>query len=106
MALRLGAAGLLLSALMTSTPCTAETIHIKVDNLAFTPAKISAHVGDTIEWTNAGVLVHTATARDNAWDVMLPVKGSGQLTLKKAGEVEYYCRFHPNMVGHISVTEK
>jgi plastocyanin len=25
------------------------------------------------------------------------------LTVKKAGEFDYYCKFHPNMTGHITV---
>jgi plastocyanin len=83
----------------------AETIRIGVDKLTFTPAQVSAHVGDTIEWVNADFVAHTATGREKEWDVVLPVKGKGLVTLKHAGTIEYYCRFHPNMVGHISVAD-
>ena len=31
------------------------------------------------------------------WDVTLPPKKTITSVLKKAGTVEYYCRFHPNM---------
>jgi hypothetical protein len=31
------------------------------------------------------------------FDVMLPPKKTGTIVLKKAGTVEYYCRFHLNM---------
>jgi plastocyanin len=30
---------------------------------------------------------------------------AGRVTLKQAGSVEYYCRFHPNMSGRISVAQ-
>ncbi len=84
----------------------AETIQVSIEKLAFVPANVSAHVGDTIEWQNKDFLAHTATARDKAWDVTLPVNGSGRVVLKAAGSIEYYCRFHPNMVGRISVAAK
>jgi plastocyanin len=83
----------------------AAVIQIKMAQIAFTPAQISAHVGDTIEWTNDDIVVHTATARNGAWDVMVEPKGKGSVTLKSAGTIEYYCRLHPNMVGSITVSE-
>ena len=30
----------------------------------------------------------------------------GGVTLKSAGPIEYYCRFHPNMIGHISAAKE
>jgi plastocyanin len=80
-----------------SVPAKAETVQISMQNLEISPAEAKARVGDTVEWTNKDVLAHTATARNGDWDVMLPPKKSGTLVLKKAGTVEYYCRFHPNM---------
>ena len=83
----------------------AETIRIIVSKMAFDPPRVTAHTGDTIEWVNSDTLPHTATGRHNEWDVMLPLNGSGRFTLKTAGEIDYYCRLHPNMTGHLSVTE-
>jgi len=81
----------------------AETIRITVDNLAFVPAQVSAHVGDSIEWINNDFVAHTATDRKGAFNVMLPPHKVGTVTLKEAGSFDYYCRFHPTMTGHISV---
>jgi plastocyanin len=86
-------------------PAAAETIRVNVDKLAFTPAEISARVGDTIEWVNTDFLAHTATARSKEWDVMIAPNKTGRVTLKRAGNIDYYCRFHPNMSGRISVAE-
>jgi plastocyanin len=80
-----------------SVPAHAATIQITMENLVILPAEVSAKVGDTIEWINKDILAHTATARNGEWDVMLPPKKTGTLVLKKAGTVDYYCRFHPNM---------
>ena len=41
--------------------------------------------------------VHTATARNGDFDVNLPPKKTVTSVLNKAGTVEYYCRYHPNM---------
>ena len=95
-----------LAANFAAANCAAETIRITVDKLAFVPAQVSAHVGDTIEWTNNDFVAHTATARSGEWNVMLPPHKVGSVTLKSAGSIEYYCRFHPNMIGHISVAKE
>jgi plastocyanin len=88
-----------------ATPTAAETIRINVDKLVFTPAEVSAHVSDTIEWANVDFLAHTATARSKEWDVMIAPNKTGRLVLKRPGDIEYYCRFHPNMTGKITVSE-
>ena len=49
------------------------------------------------------IFAHTATARNKDWDVAIPAKGVGHVMLKHAGDVDYFCRFHPNMTGRISV---
>ncbi len=91
-------------ALGASVSARAETIQISMENLVIAPAEVTAKVGDTIEWVNKDVVAHTATARNGDWDVMLPPKKSGTVVLKKAGTVEYYCRFHPNMKATLTVT--
>lgn len=78
-------------------PADAATIEITMENLVVSPAEVSAKVGDTINWINKDVFAHTATARNGDFDVTLPPNKSASLVLKKAGTVEYYCRYHPNM---------
>jgi len=87
----------------TAVPAHAATIQITIDNLVFAPAEVSAKVGDTIEWINKDVFVHTATARNGDFDVSLPPKKTGSFVLKKAGTVDYYCRYHPNMKATLNV---
>jgi plastocyanin len=43
--------------------------------LRFSPAEVSAHVGDTIEWVSTDFVAHTATARNKDWDVAISAKG-------------------------------
>lgn len=87
--------GLLLGAM--AVPAQAATIQITMQDLVFAPAEVSARVGDTIEWINKDVFAHTATARNGDFDVTMPPKKTVTSVLKKAGTVEYYCRYHPNM---------
>jgi plastocyanin len=102
---QLRAGGLaLLAVVAASSPAIAgETIRVTIDKMAFDPPKVSAHVGDTIEWASSDFVVHTATAKNKDWDVAIPAKGVGRVTLKHPGEVDYFCRFHPNMTGQIVV---
>ena len=46
---------------------------------------------------NKDVFAHTATAQNGDWDVPIPPKKTATSMLKKAGPVDYYCRYHPNM---------
>jgi plastocyanin len=88
---------------IASVPACSETIQITIDKLEFSPKEIKAKVGDTVEWINKDFLAHTATVRGD-WDVLISANKSADLILRRTGTVEYYCRFHPNMKGRISIT--
>ena len=75
----------------------AATIQISMENLVVSPSETTAKVGDTVEWNNKDIFAHTATAKNGDFDVTITPKKSATLVLKKAGAVDYYCRFHPNM---------
>lgn len=82
----------------------AETIKVTVSNVTFAPQKITAHVGDKIEWVNKDFVAHTATAKTgDTWDIQLPPNATANVTLKKVGHITYYCKYHPNMTGEIDV---
>jgi plastocyanin len=81
----------------------AATIQITMDNLVISPPEATAKVGDTIELVNKDILAHTATARNGDFDVAMPPKKTVTYILKKAGTIDYYCRFHPNMKAVLNV---
>lgn len=95
--------GVGIGAILPVVPARAETIRVAINQLEFEPASVDARVGDTIEWSNRDVVAHTATLR-GGWDVMIPAGKTATLVLKTPGEVEYYCRFHPNMKARLSIT--
>ena len=89
----------IVAALMLAMPVSADaaTVQITMENLVISPAEASAKVGDTIEWINKDILAHTATARNGDWDMTIPPNKTVTSVLQKAGTIEYYCRYHPNM---------
>ena len=86
-----------------SVPAQAATVQITMENLVISPAELSAKVGDTVELINKDIFAHTATARNGDFDVTMPPKKTVTFVLKKAGTVEYYCRFHPNMKAVLTI---
>ena len=86
-----------------SVSAHAATIQITMENLVVSPLEAAAKVGDTVELINKDVLAHTATARNGDFDVAMPPKKTVTYVLKKAGTVEYYCRFHRNMKAVLNV---
>ena len=96
--------GALLLVLVTES-ARAETIQVKIEKMTFMPSQVTAHVGDTIEWVNADFVAHTATARDGAWDLQIVPSATASIVLKADETVDYYCRFHPNMIGQITVSK-
>src|SRR5262245_38066965 len=99
---------LLMTASVLALPLSAgtaavQTRRITIDKMAFSPPEIEAMAGDTIEWINNDAFAHTATVK-GGFEVMLPSKDSGSVVVEKAGIVDYYCRFHPNMKGRIKVS--
>ena len=100
---RIAATALAAVFLSTTVPAQAATIEITMENLVISPAEVTAKVGDTISWINKDVFAHTATAKNGDFDVTLLEKKSATSVLKKAGTVEYYCRYHPNMKAMLKV---
>lgn len=89
---------------LSASPAMAATIEVTIEKLVFSPASVEARIGDTIEWVNKDAFAHTATVK-GGWEVTIPPKSTGKMTLKAAGAVDYFCRFHPNMKGHLDVAQ-
>lgn len=100
LALTLGAA---LAAASTAAPTApAARVHVvEMRNMTFAPAATSLRAGDVIEWVNADIFRHTASARDKSFDVDLPPKARARTVVRKPGTVAFYCRFHPGMTGKL-----
>ena len=99
LAVALGAA---LAAPAFSAP--APKVHVvEMRKMAFGPTPKGLKAGDVIEWVNADIFRHTATARDKSFNVDLAPKKRARTVLKKAGVVAFYCKFHPGMTGTLQI---
>jgi amicyanin len=97
------AIGLLLLAGTAASPARAGAGHaIEIVDFAFSPASLTISVGDTVTWTNADAVVHTATSTSGAFDSGDLAQGeSYSLTFTAAGTYDYLCTPHPSMTGTI-----
>ena len=78
------------------------TVKVVIDRLVYTPAEIEVKAGQTIEWVNKDPFAHTATVK-GGWEVMIPAGKTATRVAAAGDSVDYYCRFHPNMKGRITV---
>jgi plastocyanin len=78
-----------------AAPAHASTVTIVMEIFEILPAEDPAKVGDTLELVI--VFAHTATATNGDFDIVAPPNTTVTYLLSKAGNVDYYCRFHPNM---------
>jgi plastocyanin len=86
---------------------------------AYTPNPVEVNVGGTVTWINDDSAPHTATSgssssgstgmfggTDDSPEIIGPEGDTQSFTFNEAGEFEYYCTLHPNMVGTVVVTEE
>jgi len=75
---------------------------VTIDKLVFSPAEVAVKAGDTVEWVNKDPFAHAATV-EGGWEVTIPPKKAASRVMTAKDTVDYYCRFHPNMKGRITV---
>jgi plastocyanin len=97
-----------------ATDCTAPSgdAAVAIEGFAFDPASLDVAIGATVSWTNEDGTQHTVTAEDGSFDSGALSQGEtfsqtfnqtfGE-TFGTAGTITYFCRFHPNMTGTITV---
>jgi plastocyanin len=102
--------------LVTPARAQGKTVDVSMKNSpmgAFDPASVTISVGDTVQWTNPGVITHTVTfdpaQASKAADVALPAGAapfdSGDLdqdgtfkhTFTVKGTYKYVCKYHEEM---------
>ena len=76
---------------------------VTLQQMKFGPLPATIRVGDTIEWANNDIFLHSATAKDKSFDVELKPKAHVRTTFRHAGTFPFACRYHPGMVGTVVV---
>ena len=87
----------------TSATYAADYV-VVIDKMKFGPLPAELHPGDTITWQNDDIFRHSATARDESFDVDLPSKSAVKMIVGAAGSVEFFCKFHPGMKGTLVIS--
>lgn len=84
----------------------AGTVAVSIVDFSFSPAAITAKVGDVITFTNDGAKPHSATLDEGSCGTdVLAAGGAAGLTFSKAGTYAFHCAVHAKMVGTIAITE-
>jgi plastocyanin len=91
------------AAVSAAAPRAGHEHAIAITGMHFVPSPAGLKVGDTILWVNRDIVPHTATARDHSFDVIIQPRQSVRVTLRRAGTIAFYCRFHPVMQGTLTV---
>ena len=82
------------------------TVHVTIENFAFSPAKLTVAPGTTVVWLQKDTVGHTVTSDTNAWTTS-PLLDQGKTfsyTFTKAGSYSYHCGPHPYMQGTVTVS--
>jgi plastocyanin len=78
------------------------------DQLQFSPATATAHVGQVVEWTAGSTMTHTITFQSaNASclsDPQLLPGSTWEVKFTQTGTYDYICTLHPGMNGTVSVS--
>ncbi len=78
---------------------------ITIFDNGYSPRNITVAAGSTLTFHNTGLLPHTVTADDGAFDSgLLMTSGTYRKTFPAEGTYDYYCTIHPEMNGSITVT--
>lgn len=97
---------LLMPAAAVPQPARPAEHIVVITGMRFGAAPANVKAGDTIVWVNRDVVPHTASARDRSFDVTLQPGQSARVTVRRAGTVAFYCRFHPAMQGLLRVAAR
>jgi len=80
----------------------AASHRVSISDSGFTPAVLSARVGDKVTWTNNGQDPHTVTG--GPWDAPLDPGQSFTTVLRAVGNVAYVCTYHSGMKGTVKIS--
>ena len=92
--------------LALARPKPAAIYTVTIADMKFGPSPPAIRVGDTIEWANNDIFLHSATARDKSFDVELKPKAHMWTTFHRAGTYAFTCRYHPGMTGTLVVAKQ
>ena len=106
MTIRIGsliAPALGLACLFQAGEVQAKVVRIRIADMAFVPPAVAATVGDVVEWNNDDFVDHTATDTAGGFNVTIAAGKKVSVGIAEPGHFVYFCRFHPNMKGSLTI---
>jgi amicyanin len=88
-------------------PAVSEgTRSVNIRGMQFGSGNIEIKVGESVTWTNQEMMPHTVTSTDGAFSSSALNAGNAfSHTFDEPGTYTYFCEYHPNMKGVVTVTE-
>jgi plastocyanin len=76
---------------------------VAIEGMKFVPERIDVAVGDTVTWVNRDPVPHTVTnAARKLESGTIEANGKWRYVVRRKGELDYVCRFHPGMRGTLT----
>lgn len=90
-----------------SAGSSTKTNRVKITDFKYKPPAVEVKVGSKLTFVNDDSAAHTGTSKTpGAFDSGSIRRGeSKSVVLKKAGDFDYYCAFHPFMKAKIRVVD-
>ena len=83
----------------------AGTVEVAIKDFAFSPAQVTAKVGDVVAFSNGDTTAHTATLDDGTCTTgNIGAGTTGALVFTAAGTYPFHCAIHSSMKGTITVS--
>jgi plastocyanin len=98
------------AATTAAAPCAdstgATTVSASAVDNTWTPADVTAKVGDVITWTNGDTVPHKVALDDGSCQMSANISGGGKASLvfSVAGTFPFHCSVHPSMKGTITIS--
>jgi plastocyanin len=87
-------------ALSTGAIAAGKTHQVAIEGMKFVPERVDVAVGDSITWVNRDPVPHTVTnVAKKLESGTIAANGKWTYVVRRKGDVDYVCRFHPGMRG-------
>jgi plastocyanin len=91
-------------ALSPGATAAANAHQVAIEGMKFVPERVEVAVGDSITWINRDLVPHTVTnAAKSLESGTIATNGKWRYVVRRKGEIDYVCRFHPGMRGTLVV---
>lgn len=80
-------------------------IKVEIRNYKYDPQELTIPRNTEVEFSNFDQDAHSVTSSADGFDLELDPKQAEKILFNETGIYDYYCRYHPEMVGTIVVEE-